>query len=284
MVITMKNLWKNVRREHVIKAIQEFEKSNLDYPKARNTFLIYNHKKYPAKHIRGLAFEIANNREIKKSEYSGGKETVNFFIKLGFEVEYKRSRIKEIAEKKEDFRKKLSAVEQKKAFKKALKREFGIIGTEKKFEWLRTPDPKQLPKEYKKIVKALIKYRNQKTFLKPNYPLACDIVIDQYKIIIEYDENQHFSQARKLTLENYPENVRVYFSKDYWIEQCNKINAKDNHPVDRDEKRAYYDAVRDIEAFKHGYKLIRIKHGDFDWTSEDAIEYLHNNFRVPNSL
>jgi hypothetical protein len=85
----MKNLWKNVRREHVIEAIQEFEKSNLDYPKARNTFLIYNHKKYPAKHIRGLAFEIANNREIKKSEYSGGQETVNFFIKLGFEVEYK---------------------------------------------------------------------------------------------------------------------------------------------------------------------------------------------------
>lgn len=105
--------------------------------------------------------------------------------------------------------------------------------------------------------------------------MACDIVIDQHKIIIEYDENQHFSQARKITLENYPENVKVYFSKDYWIEQCNKINAKDNHPVDRDEKRAYYDAVRDIEAFKHGYKLIRIKHGDFDWTNENAIEYLN---------
>lgn len=75
-------------------------------------------------------------------------------------------------------------------------------------------------------------------------------------------------------MENYPKNVKIYFSKAYWIQQCNKINAKDNYPVDRDEKRAYYDAVRDIEAFKHGYKLIRIKHSDFDWTNDNASDYL----------
>ena len=275
MIMAMKNLWNNVERKHVIKAIRKFEKLNPDYPKPRNTFLIYNGKRYPAKHIRGLAFEIANNKEIKKSEYSGGQETVNFFRKLGFEVEYKKVRFKEMPAKKEAFSKRLSVVEQKNALQRVLQKSFGIIETEKKFEWLKTPNPKQLPDEYRKIVDALIKYRNQKTFLKPNYPLACDIVIEQCKIIIEYDENQHFSQARKITLENYPENVKVYFRKDYWIEQCNKINAKDNHPVDRDEKRAYYDAVRDIEAFKHGYKLIRIKHGDFDWTRENAIEYLN---------
>lgn len=271
----MKNLWNNVKREHVIKAIQKFEKLNPDYPKPRNTFLVYNGKKFPAKHIRGLAFEIANKKKIKKSEYSGGQETVNFFKKLGFEVEYKVASIKRISAKKEVSSKKLSVVEQKNALQRVLQKRFGIIETEKKFEWLKTPDPKKLPAEYKKIVEALIKYRNQKTFLKSNYHLACDIVIDEYKIIIEYDEKQHFSQARKITLENYPKNVKVYFDKDYWIEQCNKINAKDNHPIDRDEKRAYYDAVRDIEAFKNGYKLIRIKHGDFDWTSENAIEYLN---------
>lgn len=275
--MTMKNLWNNVKREHVISAIQKFEKLNPDYSKPRNTFLVYNSKRYPAKHIRGRAFEIANNKEIKKSEYSGGQETVNFFIKLGFEVEYneyKKTPIKEVPAKKEVFRKRLYVVDQKNALQTVLQKSFGIIETEKKFEWLKTPNPEQLPAEYRKIVEALIKYRNQKTFLKPNYPLACDIVIEQHKIIIEYDENQHFSQARKITLKNYPENAKVYFPKDYWIEQCNKINAKDNHPVDRDEKRAYYDAVRDIEAFKHGYKLIRVKHGDFDWTNENAIEYL----------
>ncbi|MEM5798589.1 MAG: hypothetical protein QXP39_00890 [Candidatus Aenigmatarchaeota archaeon] len=271
----MKNLWKNVKREHVISAIQKFEKLNPDYPRPRNTFLVYNGRRYPAKHIRGLAFEIANNKEIKKNEYGGGQETVNFFKKLGFEIEYNKTRVKKISAKKEVISKKLSVVEQKNALQRALQKRFGIIETEKKFEWLKTPDPEQLPIEYKKIVDALIKYRNQKTFLKPNYPLACDIVIEQHKIIIEYDENQHFSQARKITLENYPENIKLYFDKDYWIDQCKKINAKDNYPVDRDEKRAYYDAVRDIEAFKHGYKLIRIKHGDFDWASENAIDYLN---------
>lgn len=273
--MTMKYLWNNVKREHVIKAIQKFEKLNPDYPKPRNTFLVYNSKRYPAKHIRGLAFEIANNKEIKKSEYSGGQETVNFFRKLGFEVEYKKALIKDVPAKKETYSKRLSVVEQKNTLQRILQKSFGIIETEKRFEWLKTPNPEQIPAEYRKIAEALIKYRNQNTFLKPNYSLACDIVIEERKIIIEYDENQHFSQARKITLENYPENVKVYFPKDYWIEQCNKINAKDNHPVDRDEKRAYYDAVRDIEAFKHGYKLIRIKHGDFDWTSENAIEYLN---------
>lgn len=91
-------------------------------------------------------------------------------------------------------------------------------------------------------------------------------LLKKKKIIIEYDENQHFTEARKITLENYPKNIKVYFDKDYWIEQCKKINAKDNDPPDRDEKRAYYDSVRDIEAFKNGYKLIRIKHVDFDYS------------------
>lgn len=84
----MTNPWNNVKKEHVIRAIQEFERLNPDYPKPKNTFLVYNNKRYPAKHIRGLAFKIANNKEIRKSEYSGGQETVNFFRKLAFETEY----------------------------------------------------------------------------------------------------------------------------------------------------------------------------------------------------
>lgn len=159
---------------------------------------------------------------------------------------------------------------------RVLQKSFGIIWRLKKIEWLKTPNPEQLPPEYRQIVDALIKYRNQSTFLKSNFSLACDIVIDWHKIIIEYDENQHFSQACKITLINYPDNIKVYFDKNYWIEQCNKINAKDNHPFDRDEKRAYSDAVRDIEASKNSYTLIRIKHGDFDRTNENAVEYLKN--------
>ncbi len=81
--------WGNIKKEHVIKAIKEFENSFVKYPKARNTFLLFNGKTYPAKHIRWLAYKIANKREISKEEFAGGLETVNFFIKLGFKVKYK---------------------------------------------------------------------------------------------------------------------------------------------------------------------------------------------------
>lgn len=42
----------------------------------------------------------------------------------------------------------------------------------------------------------------------------------------------------------------------------------------RDETRAFYDSVRDIEAYGHGYRLIRIMHGQFDFSREDAKSYL----------
>jgi hypothetical protein len=146
----MKNLWNNVRRKHVIDAIRKFEKLKPNYPKPRSTFLVFKGKRYPAKHIRGLAFAIANKRKIGKSEYSGGLETANFFRKLGFEVEYLRSSRKaprkQLPEKSAS-RKKLSLVEQKNALQKVLQKKFGIIETEKKFDWLKTPDPNWKGKE-----------------------------------------------------------------------------------------------------------------------------------------
>jgi len=86
----MNKLWSNVKSLDVLKAIDLFERQRDSYPEPRNTFLIYNNKKYPAKHIRGLAFKVANNKEISKSEYSGGDETSKFFKKLGYTVEYKK--------------------------------------------------------------------------------------------------------------------------------------------------------------------------------------------------
>ena len=75
----MKHNWENVTHEDVLKAIKKFEKENPDYPEPRNTYLVFNGKKYPAKHIRGIAYYITNGVRIKKSEFSGGEETARFF-------------------------------------------------------------------------------------------------------------------------------------------------------------------------------------------------------------
>jgi len=274
----MKKLWDKITSNDVKKAIECFDnRTNEKCPEARNTFLLYGNKKYPAKHIRGIAFCVANKKEISKNEYSGGKETVDFFLKLGFTVQYKEETLKpdEVAvqvveqtkqvESEKRISPKLNVVTQKNAIKRLLQKYYGHIETEKKFDWLKTPNKDKLPKEYLPIVDALSQYRNQTGFQESRFQPRCDIVLNDHKLIIEYDENQHFSKARQITLENYPVNINLHSSKDDWISACERINAKDNDPIDRDEKRAFYDTVRDIEAFKHDYKLVRIKHGDIDW-------------------
>jgi len=58
----MKKMWNNINANDVEKAIDIFNKTHESYPEPRNTFLIYNDKKYPAKHIRGMAYYVANNK------------------------------------------------------------------------------------------------------------------------------------------------------------------------------------------------------------------------------
>jgi hypothetical protein len=123
--------------------------------------------------------------------------------------------------------------------------------------------------DYGKIIKALSKFRGHDNFNSNNRKPECDFVITSKRIIIEYDERQHFSKAREISLSNYPEDIKTFFDKSKWIERCQNINAKDNDPKDRDERRAFYDSVRDIEAYRNGWYLIRFFHGEVDW-SEDS--------------
>lgn len=80
--------WNEVTREDILKAIHIFNSERPTCPEPRTTFLVFNGKKYPAKHIRGMAYQIHFGREIRKGEYSGGQDTVRFFEKLGFEMHY----------------------------------------------------------------------------------------------------------------------------------------------------------------------------------------------------
>ncbi len=293
----MNKLWDNITTEDVKNAIELFDVTNKPFPEPRNTFLIHNNKKYPAKHIRGMAYFIANKQEISKTEYSGGEETVKFFTRLGFQVEYHKNTIKPKLSHNDAPERRivtkpdrnlpgrsLSAVSQKNALQRLIQKHYGHIETEKKFDWLRTPDQDDLPSDYLEIVTALSNYRQHEGFKKSNYPLSCDIVIEEYKLIIEYDENQHFSKAREITLDHYPANVQLHYSKESWIAACKRINAIDNYPIDRDERRAFYDTVRDIEADRNGYKLIRIKHGDFDWEEQGAEIHFKNLLSIKSTI
>lgn len=68
--------WDEINRNDVIKAIRIFDYDNKKYPEARSAFLIFEGRKYPAKHIRGIAYQVHFGTEINKEDFSGGKETV----------------------------------------------------------------------------------------------------------------------------------------------------------------------------------------------------------------
>ena len=293
--------WTEITNIDVINAIKKFDKENPEFPQPKSTFLIYNEKKYPAKHIRGMAYEIHYGVEISKSEFAGGMETVRFFQRLGFEMAYtgtsnfnnkqitkadidkniKKEKSLDIETTEQKIIKKKvkkisipskKVIEQKNALQLILNKLFdGDIVCEKTYSWLKTPE--NICGEYKTLYDSLSSYRGDTSFAKKNVVLRCDFVCESKKLIIEYDERQHFSEARKCSLESYGD-ISLYYDKNLWIKACEDIKAKDNSPKNRDEVRAYYDSTRDIECSKRGYYLVRIMHGQIDFEEEDAIEKL----------
>lgn len=291
--------WIDISKEDVIKAIEKFINENPEYPEPRSTFLIYNGKKLPAKHIRGMAYTVHYGVEISKNDFGGGMETVRFFERLGFTMEYKGKTLENIKkpvvttvisepvivkdsvpnkkQEKVDGSEKIvisskRVIEQKNALQLILNKMFdGDVVCEKTYSWLKTPE--KMEGEYQALYHALTLYRGDTAFAKKNVMLRCDFVIEGQKLIIEYDERQHFSEARKVSLESY-RGVPVCFDRNLWMKACEDIGAKDNSPQNRDEIRAYYDSTRDIECYKHGYRLVRIMHGQIDFEKPDALEKL----------
>lgn len=165
-------------------------------------------------------------------------------------------------------------IEQKNALQLILNRMFdGDIVCEKTYSWLKTPETLDIL--YQRLYDALSGYRGNTDFAKKNVVLRCDFVCEGQKLIIEYDERQHFSEARRASLEAYRD-IPLNYDREQWMRACRDIQAKDGQPVNRDEVRAYYDSTRDIEAAKHGYKLVRIMHGQIDFEKDGAAEKLRS--------
>ena len=299
--------WNNINQEDIIEAINVFETEKPKYLNPKGLFLCFNTKKYPAKTIRKIAFNIKNNDYISEDQFKGGSYTVKFFNNLGFDMElngtkylytdkkpktnkttktnskkFKQTKDKSTknnitnSTKTKDDKIKISiknVLEQKNALQLLLNKIFdGDVVNERTFEWMKTPKNPQ--KTYHELYESLKNYRNDTKFAKKNYQIqGCDFVSESNKIIIEYDERQHFTEARRLSLLSYPD-IPVFFDKKLWIKASEDIQAIDNTPYNRDEIRAYYDSIRDIEAYNNGYALIRIMHGEFDFEKEEAYEYL----------
>jgi len=287
--------WSRVLKNHIEEACRRYDaEENRPTNSARNTFLILDSKRYPAKFIRGLAYEIATGDKLSSGDYSGGSETARFFRGSGFSVEYNgeitegicdhetdqksTDRIPDTATKKENSS---SGKMQKLFLMKLLEKRFGCVMTEARFDWLQVPDPVSKDGVLDGIYENLASIRGCEKFSTSGYSLACDFFIPSKNLINEYDERQHFTEQRAESLAHYPPNLNLGFDKNKWCEACENIKATDNDPEYRDEQRAFYDSVRDILAARNGMTLIRIKDGDYDWESgTEVLNELINSLKL----
>lgn len=117
-----------------------------------------------------------------------------------------------------------------------------------------------------RIHQALQGLRGYKDFIRAEQMPPCDYYIPDLGLIVEFDERQHFTRPRRVALSSYPPELKVGFSIAQWLELCRRIDAVDDDPPDRDERRAWYDSLRDLVPTLHGFQpTARLYSEAFRW-------------------
>ena len=151
---------------------------------------------------------------------------------------------------------------------------YGHCHVNHSFSWPARPeDYQQTPigAALQRIRAGLGDLRGHRDFVKTTLMPPCDFYVPIPPFILEFDESQHFTQARLTALSLYPDEVKLGFSLHRWQKLCREIDARDDEPIDRDERRAWYDTLRDLVPALHGFNpTVRVFAGEFQWCSLDA--------------
>lgn len=111
--------------------------------------------------------------------------------------------------------------------------------------------------------------------------LEFDFVLPQVGVAIEFDEKQHFTAERGVTLDFYKPNEFSFTKR--WKDLCNpSIRDPDMKNPARDWQRAFKDAVRDLRSREECIPLLRIYYKDFRrerLEEPDVIERLSEDIR-----
>ena len=122
--------------------------------------------------------------------------------------------------------------------------------------------------ELREIFEALQNHRGYTEFVRAKKLWRCDFFVPNPGFIVEFDESQHFTSARRLSLVHYPNSLKIGFPKQIWIALCDEIQATDNDPYFRDEQRAWYDTLRDFAPDIKGFgPTIRLYSKEMQWCS-----------------
>ena len=126
-----------------------------------------------------------------------------------------------------------------------------------------------------KIYKKLQLHRNYVSFVKAKKLPNVDFFAPTAEVIVEFDESQHFTELRAISISEYPEDMALGFDKRKWQSLCSKLRRKDNDPPYRDEQRAWYDTLRDFAPKILDLKpTIRLYSSDYIWCSLNSANKL----------
>jgi hypothetical protein len=104
--------------------------------------------------------------------------------------------------------------------------------------------------------------------------LELDFWLPAFGIAIEFDERQHFTRERRISLGLYKGTFP--FDTERWLKLCSD-GVADPDPPCRDWQRAFRDSVRDIRSRAAGLPLLRVYHRDLKANNHGAWE-------VPNLI
>jgi hypothetical protein len=124
-----------------------------------------------------------------------------------------------------------------------------------------------------KIYLALQRHRGFVEFVGTKKLPPSDYFVADPGFLVEFDESQHFTEARNLSLGLYPDNLYFGFDLAEWIKRCDELHAQDNDPPYRDEQRAWYDTLRDFAPHVMGAPpTLRLPASGFAW-SDKKLEW-----------
>jgi len=272
---------KNIRKEHIIKAIEEIKKSGVPKGRRSRKFLLeFEGEFYPPKYVISLANKYANGVELDPSTFSGGRETNGFLRALGFCIVETPTAGKPVKSSEKPEKLKPPRVRHdercrrcKETIRRLLERIYGKVEENHRFEVGTRPEGYGDTPYYvklKEIYEALQNHRGFKDFVRAKMLPHCDFFVPDPGFIVEFDESQHFTRPRRIALERYPDDLKLGFSRKRWMTLCQRIDSKDNDPPYRDEQRAWYDTLRDFLPAIIGLKsTVRLFARDFVWCSLD---------------
>jgi hypothetical protein len=89
--------WDRVTRDHVLRAIQEYDRLGPDQFYSEHGFaptttyeLVWNKRRYPPKAVLGTAYEFATGKRLASGDFEGGKTgAVRVLAELGFTIKKK---------------------------------------------------------------------------------------------------------------------------------------------------------------------------------------------------